>query len=313
MPEPITTGALILGGYQLGKTFIEKVDKNCGGAFKIWLEGKAKKQAAIDVAAGKGEAAISEAKQKNMAKLIAQEGQAELAERAVLRKQAQAEREQENLEAIFEKTAGFLKEPPVHADQLDDDWLTNFFEKSCKYSDEQMQVLWAKILVGEATEAGTFSRATVNIMANLSRSDAQEFQKLCCFAWEFKKGDTELVIPNPDDFGLNYNTLTNLDALGLISKDNTGHMKVFEDTERAARYFDLVVIIRPKHGKVPFQLRLGPCLFTRAGRELAPICKLNKYEGVFEKVLACWESVLDLTNAKHRLVVVDGKLTVEPF
>jgi hypothetical protein len=39
-------------------------------------------------------------------------------------------------------------------EKLEDDWITNFFDKCRLISDEEMQTLWSKVLAGEANAPG---------------------------------------------------------------------------------------------------------------------------------------------------------------
>ena len=66
---------------------------------------------------------------------------------------------------------------------MEDDWVTNFFDKSRIVSDEEMQSIWAKVLAGEANAPGSYSKRTVNLLGDLDTRDAELFQSLCRFGW----------------------------------------------------------------------------------------------------------------------------------
>ena len=57
-------------------------------------------------------------------------------------------------------------------DEIDNDWMTRFFEASKLVSDKEMQSLWARLLAGEANKSGTFSKRTIDQVPNLEKSDA---------------------------------------------------------------------------------------------------------------------------------------------
>ena len=59
-------------------------------------------------------------------------------------------------------------------------------------SDDDMQQIWAGILAGEANNSGSFSRRTVNLVADLDKRNAQLFRNLCGFAWMI--GFTEVLV-----------------------------------------------------------------------------------------------------------------------
>src|SRR5690242_18963958 len=63
---------------------------------------------------------------------------------------------QSNIEGITSEALAHLKEDS-EPQMVEDDWITNIFDKSRIVSDTQMQHLWAKVLAGEANVPGTFS------------------------------------------------------------------------------------------------------------------------------------------------------------
>ena len=66
---------------------------------------------------------------------------------------------------------------------VENDWITNFFDQCRLISDEEMQRLWAKVLAGEANNPGKYSKRTVGLLSSLDKSDAELFRKLCSFGW----------------------------------------------------------------------------------------------------------------------------------
>lgn len=80
-----------------------------------------------------------------------------LQRRAVRRWIAEEGRKQQNMEAILQKALPEVKEDAT-PEKINEDWLTNFFDKGRLISDEQMQVLWGRILAGESNTPGHFPR-----------------------------------------------------------------------------------------------------------------------------------------------------------
>jgi hypothetical protein len=91
-------------------------------------------------------------------------------------------KKQTNIEDITQKALPLLKDEAA-PQNVEDDWITNFFDKSRIVSDADMQQLWAKVLAGESNTPGTFSRRTVNLLPDLDKRDAELFKTLCGFAW----------------------------------------------------------------------------------------------------------------------------------
>ena len=63
---------------------------------------------------------------------------------------------QSNMEDITQKAIPRLTDN-AEPEKIEDDWITNFYDKNRIVSDDQMQDLWAKILAGEANNPGSFS------------------------------------------------------------------------------------------------------------------------------------------------------------
>src|SRR5438105_2045776 len=89
---------------------------------------------------------------------------------------------QKNIEEITNKALPQLKEGSDPS-AMEDDWVTNFFDKSRIVSDSEMQDLWSRVLAGEANAPGTYSKRTVNFLPDLDKVDAELFSKLCSFGW----------------------------------------------------------------------------------------------------------------------------------
>ena len=106
----------------------------------------------------------------------------ELHRRAFGRFITEEAKKQENIESITAKSIPLLEET-AQPQNIEDDWITNFFDKSRLISDDDMQNLWSKVLAGEANSPGKFSKRTVNLLSSLDKNDATLFTKLCGFCW----------------------------------------------------------------------------------------------------------------------------------
>ncbi|MFC1934969.1 DUF2806 domain-containing protein [Chloroflexota bacterium] len=117
------------------------------------------------------------------AKIIEAKSQIEISElqhRALTRFLMEESKKQDNIESITEKAIGQLNASSTPRD-IEDDWITNFFDKCRIISDEDMQILWAKILAGESNLPGTYSKRIINSLGSLDKTDAESFMALCGF------------------------------------------------------------------------------------------------------------------------------------
>ena len=125
-------------------------------------------------------------------------------------------------------------------DLISDDWGANFKDKAHTCSDPEMAELWAQLLATEANHPGSFSRKTVNVLADLEPDDARLFKVLCDFrltpvdvvkrstsggeleaSFRRASGDSKLVVLDDRHavytaMGINFHSLARLEWLGLI-------------------------------------------------------------------------------------------------
>ena len=144
---------------------------------------------------------------------------------------------QNNMESIIGKAIPSVSDE-AKPDKIEDDWIANFFDKCRLISDHEMQALWAKILAGEANSPGKFSKKTVNLVANLDKSDAEAFTKLCRFGISRDRFypliyDLEQSIYS--DNGILFVTLSNLESIGLIKFDPLNGFKL-KGSKKIIRY-----------------------------------------------------------------------------
>jgi hypothetical protein len=114
-------------------TFIKKISDAIGGLYKPF---QIRRVAQAEADADKIRA-------------VAQIEITELQHRAVSRLFAEEAKKQHNIEAITLKALPDIKSDSL-PENVEDDWIANFFDKCRLISDEQMQSLWARILAGEA-------------------------------------------------------------------------------------------------------------------------------------------------------------------
>jgi len=183
-------------------------------------------------------------------------------------------KKQGNIEGITQKALPLLSEQ-AEPQKVEDDWITNFFDKSRIVADREMQELWARVLAGEANAPGTFAKRTVNLLGDLDKSDAELFMKLCGFGWQIGNivplvFDVQHKIYN--QHGIDFGSLAHLESLGLIQFDNlAGYKRLQLPKQFSISYYGTPIPMRlPKESDN--ELPVGHVLLTRAGQQLAPVC-----------------------------------------
>src|ERR1700730_10755925 len=161
---------------------------------------------------------IRVAKAESEANRIQAESQIQVTDlhrRAMHRFLEEEAKKQSNMEAIIKNALPLLEDKSA-PQNVADDWITNFFDKSRIVSDRDMQQLWSRLLAGEANAPGAFSKRTVNMLADLDKVDAELFMRLCGFVWMI--GDLvplPLVFDRGDIYvrnNINFSTLSHLES-----------------------------------------------------------------------------------------------------
>ena len=221
---------------------------------------------------------------------------AELKQRAAARFANEEMTKQINMESIIEKAIPNLDDD-ANPEEMENDWIMNFFDKCRTVSDDDMQRIWAGILSGEANNPGSFSRRTVNLVADLDKRDAELFRNLCGFAWTIDYV-TPLVFDAHADIynrnGITYESLSHLESLGLIQFGGLSAFRKLVDfsivglsKELQAFYYDRPVLLEFPNDS-DNKLSIGVIKLTLAGQELASICGSTLVEGFFEYVYDRW-------------------------
>jgi hypothetical protein len=279
MSDDKSTSLINLG--QLSKpadTLIHKVSAAVGGVFEPWqIKRVAKAQAEASLIKAKSEIEITELHRRAMNRFVEEEAN-----------------RQENMEEITKKSIPHLNQESK-PEQMEDDWITNFFDKSRIISDDEMQTLWAKVLAGEANAPGTYSKRTVNLLSDLDKKDALLFQSLCRFGW-FVGTFSPLVFDSQADIynkaGINFGTLSHLDSLGLIQFNGLAGFA----RQRLPKNFDVSYCGQVLSLTMPNDsentLDIGKVLLTQAGRELVSVTNATGVEGFIDYVKEKWNAYI---------------------
>jgi len=234
-------------------TLINKISEAVGGIFAPFqIKRIAKAEAEAAIIKTQSEIEITDLHRRAMHRFVEEEAQ-----------------RQNNIEEITSKALPHLSEGSDPS-AMENDWVTNFFEKSRIVSDGEMQDIWARVLAGEANAPGTYSKRTVNFLGDLDKKDAELFQSLCSFGWFIGKF-TPLIFdaqaPIYNDKGLNFNTLTHLDSIGLIRFDSlSGFTRLKLPKQFNVGYCGIPLALT-MNNESDNQLPIGHALLTRMGEE----------------------------------------------
>lgn len=209
-----------------------------------------------------------------------------LEERAMKRFIHQESRKQQNIESILSQTIKLLPSD-AKVEDLDPDWLAYFFKSCSDISDEDMQMIWARLLSGEATKSGSFSKRTVTFISTMDKSDAEIFIKLCQFCVIINDEPHPIVYDIRSKIykdQISFNELIHLSTIGLITHNfNTGYVLVLSSEIKNCKYFTKYFSFSAKDNSQ--DIGIGDVLFTQIASELFSICTPNYNEEFYPYLL----------------------------
>ena len=214
----------------------------------------------------------------------------QLQRRAMQRLVNEEAKKQFNIESVISEALPQIKSD-AHPEEIDDDWLANFFERAKFVSDSEMRAIWARLLAGEANAPKSFSRRTINLVAELEKGDAELFGRIADYVWLINE-QKPLVFDVTDSIytsnGLDFSTLTHLDSLGLITFQPFTGFRVFRQGQKGGTFL-LSYAGKGYRVKVPIgmdaEIQTGKVMFTQQGKELYTICSPKEVEGLVDYVL----------------------------
>ncbi len=216
----------------------------------------------------------------------------DLQKRALTRFVNEETKKQQNIESIISKAIPEIK-PDAKAEDVDNDWLVNFFDKSRLVSNEKMQILWAKILAGEANQPGSFSKMTLKIVDEMDREDAELFTNLCSFGFEMEQ---PVVIVNDiadsiySSRGIDFTGLLHFERLGLLTFNNLSGFILKELPKKYTISYFTRKILFEFEKEEDNKLSVGKILLSHAGEELFKICNADYDDEILSYCVNKWNT-----------------------
>lgn len=201
----------------------------------------------------------------------------ELNERVAERVKRKEQRRQKNIEEVTAKAAHEINDQVVD-EPVDQDWVSMFFDNCQDVSNDEMQLVWGRILAGEVAKPGSFSRSTIAFVKTLDNKTAELFTKFCTYLW--KLGDNYVPIVREDDYKTESRTiqfaeLVKLDSLGLIRFEPLSGFSVtfgVATVNTPFTYFESSFLLSRSFNDVSSStIDVGKCLITDLGVELSSI------------------------------------------
>jgi len=207
-------------------------------------------------------------------KVLAGIEMSDIQQRALGRLLQEEGKKQKNIESITADATTQLNDD-AKPEEMDEDWISHFFEKCRNFSDSEMQGLWSRLLAGEANKPGSYSKRTIEIVSTLDKSDAHLFTQLCTFA--ISGGDVfPLVLDYHADIygkkGINFASLNHLDSLGLIKFNSLQNFMLRDLPQNITLLYFGIPVSFKLQAELKNEFEIGHVMLTKAGQQLTRIC-----------------------------------------
>lgn len=208
----------------------------------------------------------------------------DIVKRAEKRLNHQEIEKQQNIESIVLHTYNDLKEEEtVSKEELDKDWITRFFDIASQVGNKELQVIWGRILSGEIKQPNSYSMRTLDVLRNISRKEAQAFNKLSNCA--FKIGKSYFIYDNRETLKEEGITLTNyseLDDAGLIKKESYKKTRINHNNKQNEIYVlsgEYIILFKNKNlDQAKSYIDIPTFSLTKAGREICSVIQKSYKE-----------------------------------
>lgn len=205
-------------------------------------------------------------------------------------------RRQVNIEGVVAKALNKLDGSEEIQDP-DSDWLVAFFESCQDISNEELQNLWAHILVDETTKSGSYSVRTLNFLRYVSKEDAKIFNKIASYIVQVDDFPCLLWEKHPrshyGENGFSIKDLHSLRRAGFFSAKE--EYTIRRDEEPIIKYFDHVISFKSDGSSLLSILLLSP-----EGEDLLHLIHKTYHQNFLKAILITFKP-------KKRLsVYIDG-------
>ena len=124
---------------------------------------------------------------------------------------------QQNIEDVIDGAAERLALKGFEVHPVNVDWISQFKNKVQDISDNEMKMIWSKVLAGEIIHPKSYSLRTLDLLSKLSKEDAEIIMEVAPYTL-FEDPDKMMIIhlERKDDKLVDFEKLLFLSELGLL-------------------------------------------------------------------------------------------------
>lgn len=174
------------------------------------------------------------------------------------------------------------------------EWLSTFFDYATRYSDIDLQELWAAILAKEFYVPGAIPLSLLSAVSLMSPEQVTRFNLMSRFAIRDNKGEAQLylfVMKNREEYaraGIEVSDLKLFERLGLIECDFYNEMAAYG--KKILRYGNREIEIRGDY-EMGGRILSGNAAFTKDGARLYSVVdsRFKAYNNkILESIVSCF-------------------------
>lgn len=193
------------------------------------------------------------------------------------------------------------------AENLDEDWILDFFDKASRISEVSTQLIWGKMLASSASDKRLCSKTLLNTLYLMGKEDITSFLNICRFVLSDRYiGCSENISSYPiiffSEYVEKYNVyqlstyiLNRLQRLGLIEIEYKSEF-VFTEHQIELIYSNHVIKIENND-----KIRFGNVRFTKDGYILYQITDKLYDNSLLNEIIEIW-------RRRKYIVYIDGRL-----
>ena len=159
-------------------------------------------------------------------------------------------------------------------EEVDNDWIASFMDKARMISDEEVQLLWAKIMARETERPGSCSLRTLETIKNISKNEALLFQKYAKMA-VFGRGNI-CILDGKGKLKNRFTELLLMEECGLLSSSKVSTIPTLKNDEEELLFYDYSVCGFASSKDKACKLNYSSYVFTKAGAELFEVIDIER-------------------------------------
>jgi hypothetical protein len=229
--------------------------------------------------------------------IFARESEQDFTERMETRLLQKELKRQRNIELTVAEASEQLKDDSSATEQpVSESWAVRFFDIVQDISDDELRILWSKILAGEVKQPNSFSLRTLEALRNMSVEEASIFSRAVQLSLNDNKNR---FLPNMDmeRLGLSFADEMLLDDLGLYNRHYVSmEYNVLEKKGFRLTHGQKSTIVKVK-GNIP-TIKIYVRCFTKTGLELAKLIAADIKENP-EYIKAVHDWILTNSNVTN--------------